>query len=157
MSIFMKRAVRLLVAAALAALMAMAAGCGGTPEEPGRGSIDDYYVEIVSAQLTRNYERKPTVIVNFSWTNNSDGSQSFEMAFIDKAYQGGAECAKTYSADGFMDRTAYMNIKPGGSIEVQRAYVLVDESTPVQVEVEGFITYSNAKIVRTLSIDPARG
>ena len=49
---------------------------------PVTNAIDGYVCEIVSAETGgTNYEGKPTVVITYSYTNNSDEAQSFDFAF----------------------------------------------------------------------------
>ena len=124
------------------------------PVQQNKGTIDKYEIEIVSADKTKNYEGKNTVIVTYKWTNNSDSATSFALAFDDKVYQDGVECTSTIVSDdddslGFDKEMT--DLKTGASLEVKVAYKLNNDSD-ISVEISGFISFSDAKVVRTFSV-----
>lgn len=52
------------------------------------------------------------------------------------------------------DETDYLDvdIKPGVTKSVNKAYVLRDTTTPIEVEVEEFFSFNDDKIVTTLNL-----
>lgn len=119
---------------------------GITPRtDVGAGVIDDkYYIEVLSARKSKDYNGKEVVIINYKYTNNSDETTSFMFACSAQAFQNNVELEsaivtgdKSYSSEN-----ALKDIKPGGTIEVQKAYVLQDNS-PVTVEVGPLFSFDD--------------
>ncbi len=118
----------------------------------GSGEIGDYYIEVVSAKKGQDYSYKDVLIVTYKWTNNSNKDQMFSTAFSDKAYQNGIECSSLTIVDGVDNHKPLSNIKPGASLEVQKAYLL-DGDADVVIEVGPWLPLGNErKIVKTFSL-----
>lgn len=120
-----------------------------------KSSLGDYEVEIKDFRLIYNYDDKPVAIVTFSYTNNSDTAQSFLWAFETHAYQNGIEAESTsYFDDDDYDDTNNQSkeIKSGATIEVKKAYLLNDTTTPLEVEVGKSFSFDDTKITKTLDI-----
>lgn len=117
--------------------------------DEGAGVIDGkYYVEVLSARKSKDYSGKDVVIINYRYTNNSDETKSFMLAFNAQAFQNGVELEnaivtadKSYSSENILK-----DVKPGGTIEVQEAYVLQDNS-PVTVEVGALFSFNDDTII----------
>lgn len=138
----------ILAVAAIAAPCALV-GCGGdatadtdvpagqaaepAQEEPA-ASASDYVVTIDGSSLTEDYEGNPAMIVDFTFTNNSDEATSFAVACSQKAFQNGVQLESAITTDDLGN--GYMaEIKPGATTTARRAYALTDESD-VTVEVD---------------------
>lgn len=120
----------------------------------GSGTIGDYDVEIKDCTLSTDYEGNPVAIVTYSWTNNDDKAQSFMVAITDKAYQNDIECQRAYMSDdsNFNRDSETADIKPGATYEVQKAYELLDETTPLIVETAECFGFDDAIIRQTFEI-----
>ena len=130
------------LAVAFAAPLALL-GCGAS-DEPASGDEPaaeqaapeeeaDYAVTIDGSEMTKDYEGNPAMIVDFTFTNNSDDATSFAAACSQNAFQNGVELEMAITADDLGN--GYMaEVKPGASTTARLAYVLSDESD-VSVEV----------------------
>lgn len=137
------------LAAAVAAPLTLTA-CGGgasepqadaetTPEEqaqeaePEEAPQSDYAVTIDGSTVTTDYEGNPAMIVDFTFTNNSDEATSFAVACSQKAFQNGVQLETAIVMDDLGN--GYMaEIKPGATTQARLAFSLADESD-VTVEV----------------------
>ncbi|MBQ9059387.1 MAG: DUF5067 domain-containing protein [Atopobiaceae bacterium] len=110
-----------------------------------------YVVTIDGAQTSTDYAGNPCVIVNYSFTNNSDKATSFMVAVNADVYQNGVECELAIGSDA--DSSTAMNkIKPGTTIQVQQAYSISDNSD-IEVEVAELFSFSDEKLATaTLSL-----
>lgn len=120
--------------------------------KPATNEIDGYICEIVSAEIGGiNYEGKPTVVITYKYTNNSNKARSFGIAFTDTVFQNGVECSPDYVYD--VNEDNYLKeIRPGASIEVKRSYILNDIISDVEVEIVGLFTFDNTVIAKTFTI-----
>ena len=123
---------------------------GFTPRaDEGTGIIDDkYYIEVLSARKSKDYSGKDVVIINYRYTNNSDETQSFMFAFNTQAFQNNVELenAIVINDKSYNSENALKDIKPGGTIEVQQAYILQDNS-PVTVEVGPLFSFDDHTVI----------
>lgn len=87
-----------------------------------------YQVSIEEITLSETYDGEPCAIITYSFTNNSDETTSFLVAIDDKAYQNGIQLSTgTVSGlDSFL--TSAKDVKPGGTLIMQQAYILDDQS-----------------------------
>ena len=118
--------------------------------------LGKYSVEITNARLTSTYDNKPAVVITYKFTNNTDDNpSSFDVAFYDNVYQNGVGLNKAYTlidGDPYDDGNSSKKIKKGASIDVDIAYALNDESTPIDVEVKEFLSFSDKTVSRTFDI-----
>ena len=137
------------LAAAVAAPLTLTA-CGGVasepqadaetaPEEqaqeaePEEAPQSKYAVTIDGSTVTTDYEGNPAMIVDFTFTNNSDEATSFAVACSQKAFQNGVQLETAIVMDDLGN--GYMaEIKPGATTQARLAFSLTDESD-VTVEV----------------------
>ena len=140
-------AVTLALAAALAPLAL--SGCGGTSspaedstpaeKQEAEGQVaeqaqSDYAVTIDGSTVTTDYEGAPAIIVDYTFTNNSDEETSFAMACTQKAFQNGVQLEIAIVTED-LGNGYTAEIKPGSTTTARIAYSLTDESD-VTVEVE---------------------
>lgn len=120
--------------------------------EASGNTVGDYGCVVKPAKITKNWEGKDTVLLTYEFTNNSSSPASFDVALIDRVYQDGIGLETTILSD---DDTDYLDvqIKPGVSKEVKKAYILRDTSTDLEVEVEELISFSDDKIVTTVKLE----
>jgi len=114
-------------------------------------TIGDYGCVVKSATLCKDWTDKDAVLVTYEFTNNSSDSISFDVALDAKAFQDGVGL-ETAILDS--DETDYLDveIKPGVTKEVRKAYVLRDTSTDVEIEISELISFSDDKLVSTVKI-----
>ena len=114
-------------------------------EEAGEAAAQgDFAVSIDGSTVGADYEGKPALIVSYTFTNNSDEATSFLLAVSAKAFQDGVQLSPGISLD-LNAEDLMKEIKPGASIQVQKAYVLSGESE-VTVEVSELIDFSDTVI-----------
>ena len=149
-----------LTVAALATPCALV-GCGGEapadtdeapveqeaePEQAEPGASDaEYAVTIDGSAMTEDYEGNPAMIVDFSFTNNSDEATSPAVAVHAKAFQNGTELELAVVADAEESGKSMNEVKPGSSITYESAYELADMSD-LTVEVEELFSFSDELI-----------
>lgn len=116
------------------------------------GVIGDYQCVVKSAKLTEDYDGSPAVLVTYEFTNNSTEAKSFDLALSDHVFQDGIELEKSYFSDeeteGFDTQ-----IKPGITHDVNCVYVLRDTTTPLEVEITEWISFTDEKLVTTINIE----
>ena len=115
-------------------------------------SASEYEVTIDSASMTTDYEGNPALVVNYTWTNNSDEATSFAVAFDETCFQNGVEREMAIVSD--VDTSNYMNeVQPGSTAEVTLCYELEDESE-VTVEVRELFSLDDT-VLAEKTFDPA--
>lgn len=114
-------------------------------------TIGDYGCVVKSATVCKDWTDKDAVLITYEFTNNSSDSISFDVALDAKAFQDGVGL-ETAILDS--DETDYLDveIKPGVTKEVKKAYVLRDTSTDVEIEISELISLSDDKLVSTVKI-----
>lgn len=118
-------------------------------------NVGEYSVDIKSARLSENYDGKPVVVITYGFTNNSDDSASFGIAFEDVAYQNGVGLERAYilkDGDPYDDGNQNKEIKTGATLDVEVPYVLNDTETDVEVEVKEWLSLNDDMVTRTFSI-----
>ena len=120
-------------------------------EEKANDTIGDYKCVVKGAKLCKDLTGKDAVLITYEFTNNSDSAVSFDVALDARAYQDGVglETAILDEDTDYLD----VDIKPGVTKEVKKAYNLRDTSTEIEIEASELISFSNDKIVTTVEID----
>ncbi len=119
--------------------------------ENNSNTIGNYGCVVKSAKLTKNWEGADTVLITYEFTNNSKSPASFDVALVDHIYQNGIGLETTFLDDEDTDLLD-VEIKPGASKEVKKAYKLRDTSTDLEIEIEELISFSDDKIVTTVTL-----
>ena len=101
------------------------------PEAPA----SDYAVTIDGATVTTDYEGNPAVVVDYTFTNNSDEATSFAVACSPKVFQNGVQLETAIVTGEDLGNGYMAEIKPGASTQARLAYSLTDQSD-ITVEVE---------------------
>ena len=120
-------------------------------EEKANDTVGDFKCVVKGAKLCKDLTGKDAVLITYEFTNNSDSAVSFDVALDARAYQDGVglETAILDEDTDYLD----VDIKPGVTKEVKKAYNLRDTSTEIEIEVSELISFSDDKIVTTLEID----
>lgn len=121
------------------------------------GTLGDYAVSIDDCILTKDYEGNAVALVTFTFTNNSDSAQMYDIALIDRAYQDGIQLEGAYVMDKDSEQklldNAMKNIQPGKSLQIGQAYMLDDKSTDLSVQVQELISLSDATVEKVFTFD----
>ena len=120
-------------------------------EEKANDTVGDYKCVVKGAKLCKDLTGKDAVLITYEFTNNSDSAVSFDVALDARAYQDGVglETAILDEDTDYLD----VDIKPGVTKKVKKAYNLRDTSTEIEIEVSELISFSDDKIVTTVEID----
>lgn len=132
------------------------AGGNAVASDETNQDLGQYKVEIKTARLTKDYEGKKVVVITYGFTNNADNATAFTWAFDDKVYQNGVSLEKCYvvaDGDPYDEANQNKEIKKGVSLDVEVAYVLNNDTTPVDVEVKELISFSDKTITKTFNIE----
>ena len=118
--------------------------------------IGKYSVVIDSCRLAKDYDGADVIIVKYKFTNvSNDDPTAFYVAFEDAAYQNGIELNEAYFLDdsaNYDSENQTKAIKKGATLDVEVAYKLNDATTDVEIEVEEFLSFNDAKLVKKFSI-----
>lgn len=118
------------------------------------GTLGDYAAEIKDFVLTKDYSGKPAIVITYSFTNNSEDATSAMVALIGSAYQNGVQLGSTIIADDkiYNFSNSMLDIKAGGSLDIQAAYSLTSETAPVEFELSELISFSEDALGKTYEI-----
>lgn len=127
-----------------------------TPSSPdGEGTLGKYAVKFTGYTLAKDYQGQDTVIISFDFTNNDEDATSAMVALNIDAYQDGIELESailTDAPEGYDSESEMKNIKQGATLNCQKAFVLSNTSSPVEVEAEELFSLSSDKVVCTYAI-----
>lgn len=115
------------------------------------GNVGKNYVEIKRARIAKdNDDGSTAIVITFAWTNNSDKTTSAFLSFMESAFQNGIELDKDYP-DGY-DLDGYRReIRPGATLEVERAFALTSETAPIEVEIKPFLGSDSGMVTATFN------
>ena len=119
---------------------------GSAQESSDSSSDSGIVIHIESLKPAGNdYEGKPTVMLTYTVTNNSDKNFSV-MTLSAKAFQNGTSLGDFViyrdNPEGYDTQSKMQDIQPGATGTVTEAFNLQDETTPVHVEIEDSFDFS---------------
>ena len=115
-------------------------------EQPVEEVQSEYDVTIDGATVTTDYEGAPAMIVDYSFTNNSDEATSFAVACSQKAFQNGVQLETAIVTED-LGNGYLAEIKPGATTTARMAYSLTDQSD-VTVEVSELISLDDTLLAQ---------
>lgn len=98
---------------------------------------------------------KNLIIISYKFTNKSDNAESFMSIMKSDAFQDGMSMSHALTAteiEGFEPNSTAERIEPGKTITVQEAYVLANETSPVEVIVQEFHSESGVSVTKTFNL-----
>lgn len=118
------------------------------------GDLGDYTVSVVSYKLSEDYQGASAVVITLGFTNNGKDTDSFMGAISCKAFQDGIqlETAIISGEDSGSGSSQMKKVRPGAGTTVSVAYVLTSETSPVELEIEEFLSFSDDKIETSIDI-----
>ena len=115
--------------------------------------LGDYDVSIVSHRVTKNFDDSPVIIVKYAFTNNSDEAASFDWTIEDHLYQNGIELTETIIVDdNYNTELSYSEIKPGVTLELEKAYSMRDTASQITVELSKLISFTDDVLTYTIDL-----
>lgn len=129
-------------------------GTEKTPKNDASGKLGDHEVTILDSVITKDYEGKPALVVNFTFKNNSDDAAMFSTAVSTIAYQSGVQLSSAliFDSSEYDAENSLKNVQKGGTLNCQAAYILSSDTEPVTVEVSELFSFSNKKITKVFEL-----
>lgn len=119
------------------------------------GQLGEYYVEIKNAAIVKDHKNNPSIIITYSWTNNSNETTSAEGSLMEKAFQDGVQLDTVFVENSpiYNSDLSFKEIRPGASLDVQCAFELPNEHSVVEFELSEFFSLSDDVVKK--DFDPA--
>ena len=114
--------------------------------------IGDYECVVKDAEICKNWEGKDAVKITYTFTNNNDEAESFDIALSDEVYQDGVQLESSFISSDDDDWGIDVKIKPGMSKDVSKVYLLRDKTTDLEVEISELISFNDDKLVTTVKL-----
>lgn len=110
------------------------------PADTSSATVGDYEVSIGDARMVADdFTGEEALLVNLTFTNNSDETTSPMLALLVEAYQDGVQLERAIiSSEDFDVNSESLNVQSGGSNDFQLVFTLTSES-PVQVIAKEFL------------------
>ncbi|MDR0884334.1 MAG: DUF5067 domain-containing protein [Oscillospiraceae bacterium] len=123
-------------------------------ELENKGTLGAHTVTIKSAKVVKDENGKDAIVVTYEIENGDNAVMNFLTVLSDTAYQGTTKLADAVLKDveGFNGASISEDIQPKGKREVTRAFVLVDNTTPVKAIVKQIASTDNKVVVRTFDV-----
>ncbi len=116
-----------------------------------------YAISINSYSVEENYDGSEVLIIDYSWTNNSDKETSFMLALTDRVYQNGIQCSTiSVYVDDVSAGDQMLKIKPGVTNDIKIGYKLQDK-TNVSVEVNDLYDSDDLYLKETIDLGGGEG
>lgn len=114
--------------------------------------VGDYAVSIISYRLGEDYEGKKAILIDLGFTNNSDDTTSYTFAIDLTAFQDGIELESAITSGEGVGNSQLRNVKPGAGTAVTVAFLLTSDTSPVEIEIEEYFSFSGEKIEAEINI-----
>ena len=122
-------------------------------KETDENTIGDFKYVVKGAKLTKDWEGKDAVLITYEFTNNSDSPISFDGSLDDKLYQDGIELESAIlSNDNESKLFDTVDLKPGITKEVKKAYLLRNKKSEIEVEIQELFSLSDDMIKTTINL-----
>lgn len=122
-------------------------------KETDENTIGDFKCVVKGAKITKDWEGKDAVLITYEFTNNSDSPISFDGALDDKLYQDGIELESAIlSNDEEAKLIDTVDLKPGITKEVKKAYSLRNKKSEIEVEIQEIFSFSDDMIKTTINL-----
>lgn len=100
------------------------------------GKVEETSVTITNHYITKDYEDKDVLVVEYDFYNGEDEACSFAITCVAKAFQSGIECNNMiFGVDEITDDAMLADIQPGVTAHIVQGYNLTD-SSEVTIEVK---------------------
>lgn len=118
--------------------------------------LGEYRVTIDSCRLATNYSGEDIVIVKYLFENVKDeDNSSFMWSVNDEVYQNGVSLKTAYAVSddyNYDSSNKSKDIKIGVTLEVEVAYILNDNVSPIEVEASEYLGFNDKKITKTFDL-----
>ncbi len=116
------------------------------------GTIGDYKCVVKEAKLCKDWTGKDAILITYEFTNNGSNPISFDVALNDDVYQDGVGLEVAILDEEETDSFVDVDIKPGITKDVKKAYVLRDTTTDLEVEISELLSFSDDKLTTKVQI-----
>ena len=127
-------------------------------------SESDYEVVVNGVTVTDDGEGKDLIVLDLTFTNNSNSATSFGYAINAELFQNDIGLKSGYlpynhpSYNSDLSSNSYTDIKTGASIELQMVFVLLDDTNPVELKLVDSDSYDYAVILeKKIEVSGASG
>lgn len=122
-------------------------------EEKAEGEIGKYICTVKEAKLCKDWEGKDAVKITYSFTNNNEEAESFDIALSDEVYQDGVGLESTFISSDDDDWGIDVKIKKGTTKDVSKVYRLRDKQTTLDVEISEWISLNDEKLNYSIDLE----
>lgn len=102
--------------------------------------ISDCHIKYIKHEIVENMSGDKCVAVYYEFTNNSDEEKTFWTTISDKAFQDGVELESSIFHVNDDSKNSNVEIKSGVTITVCSGFVLRNENSDIELEIEKWIT-----------------
>lgn len=108
------------------------------------GDIGNYYVKLLDAEVTKDYEGNPAIRVSYEFTNNDEEATMADIATPMQAYQDGVQLELAFIADEDKEyNNGTLNVKKGATLKCAQYFTLTSDTSDVEVEVSDILGLSD--------------
>lgn len=118
------------------------------------GALGNFDVQIHDYEIANDYHGEPAILIDFSFTNNSEENASVSANLLYMAFQNGVQLEHAY----FMDDALYnandllKDVQPGSSLDLTVAYSLTSDTAPVEFEISEAFSFNDDKLGKIYEI-----
>lgn len=123
-----------------------------TNSNKDEGKLGNYYVKIGNGKVKTTRNNKKILIVDVSFTNNSDQEVSFMSAISDRAYQDGVELDMAYSVYDYDFDSQSKRILKGTTYNVQIAFELSNTNSDIIVKLSELFSGNDINVTKVFKI-----
>lgn len=103
--------------------------------------VGNALIAIKGARMGKDYLGNDCIVITFEWTHQETDSVEFMLYFQEKVFQGGIQLETAFMVDGMDSAAAMLEIRAGAVLEVEKAYILRDATSLIEIEVKELMAF----------------
>ena len=95
-----------------------------------------YEVTVNAVRRIKDYDGNPAIVVNYTWTNNSEETTSWMGSMFSSVFQDGVQLESAFVVDDMESDQSMKEVRPGTTLEgIEEAFEVSSEN-PLEIEVQ---------------------
>lgn len=105
--------------------------------------ISSCHAKYIKYEIIENLAGDRCIAIYYEFANNSKNNRTFDTVFSPSAFQDGISLEESFYHVNDESKSRSAEIKPGTTVTVCSGYVLRNETSDVEVEMKGWISFSD--------------
>ncbi len=109
--------------------------------------VKDSTVVLNSVRKSKDYDGKEAIVLNITWTNNSNETTSYATSISEKVFQDGQELESAFMVDGVQSDNYLKDVRPGTTLEnIEVSYHTIS-TNELEIEFDEWISLESNPVL----------